>query len=69
MCRTAKDNEYWAHISVNPGEPVQDADTRSSKTGKVVGARVDYQFPSQDVMPVDDHENITHIAVRIRTND
>jgi len=70
VCRTS-DNEYWAHIEVNhkdgPNGQILEDDHRQSKNGEVVTSRVDYNYPHTDIPAIQYHENINHIAVRIKT--
>jgi hypothetical protein len=66
VSRTSK-NEYWAHITINRGQVVDDAEGREAALGRVVGVRV---FDSEHGFleaPIDvDNNSVEQIAVLIK---
>ncbi len=70
LTRTS-DNEYWAHIMVNSeGQVDPDIGYVNTKGGKVVDARLDYNFENppreQEIIP--DLDKLKHIAIKITTD-
>lgn len=60
-------NEYWAHIEVNHSEVLEDTH-RESRRGDIVNSRIEYNYPANpNIVEIDHHENVNHIAVRIKT--
>lgn len=69
VCRT-DNNEYWAHIEVNhKPEMLIDEAVRESASGEIVDGRIDYNRPPGDVRKIEDLEELSHIAVRIKTHN
>jgi hypothetical protein len=60
------DGDYWAHIIVNRGDVVDDADGRVSALGQVIDGRIGRGFPN-GVGGIDGCEDIEQIAVLIRS--
>jgi hypothetical protein len=61
------DNEYWAHITVNHGQVLDDIPSMS-KRGDVVDTRVDHDHPvSPNIVDIPNRETINRIAIRIAT--
>jgi hypothetical protein len=65
VCRTSENN-YWAHIEVNQDEIIHDIPSKS-KSGRVVGSRLDYNHPPGDIREIEDMKDLCHIAVQIQT--
>lgn len=57
------DGLYWAHIQVNRGDVIDDAEGRVSAVGRVVASRVDRGTGVIDDLP--DFKNVSQIAVLI----
>jgi len=61
------DGDYWAHIAVNTGQVLDDANGYHGANGRIVGTRIDrtidYNGPSVEDIP--EHGMIQHLAVRI----
>ena len=62
ICRTS-DQKYWAHISVNKAQKVDDIE-HMSKLGKIEMVRVDTPDGVREV----DHQDTDHFAVLISTH-
>lgn len=56
-----EDGSYWAHVTVNAEQAIDDAEGRVSAIGRIVDARADYPDGVRDVKA----EGLTHLAVRI----
>ena len=65
VCRTS-DNQYWAHIEVNHEGIIDDA-FRESKIGKIEATRLEYFRPPGEIKELQDTDDLTHIAVKIKT--
>jgi hypothetical protein len=59
------DGNYWAHIIVNRGDVVDDAEGRVSALGEIVGSRIGRSHPD-GVEDIDRSDSIEQIAVLIR---
>ncbi len=62
LSRTSN-NEYWAHISVNRGQIIDDADGYHGDAGRIVTGRIDRTEGHVEDLP--GCETIHHLAVRI----
>lgn len=60
------DGDYWAHIIINRGEVIDDAEGRVSARGEVIDSRIGREYPG-GVEPIAEHGDIQQIAVLIRT--
>jgi hypothetical protein len=59
------DGNYWAHIIVTQRDVCEDAGTRQSAYGRIVGSRIGRVYPG-GVEPVENAEGIEQIAILIR---
>lgn len=64
VCRTS-DNEYWAHVKVNPEKPLDGAGEYESKTGFIRCIRIDTPDGVREVHP----QGVDHFAVLISTKE
>jgi hypothetical protein len=59
-----EDGDYWAHIVVNRNEVIEEADGLVSALGEITDSRID---SSTGVIDVPNYENVTQVALRIRS--
>jgi hypothetical protein len=67
VSRCSDGKSYWAHIIINRGQVVDDAEGRESRPARVAASRVDRGVGRID--DLDDIANISQIAVLITTGD
>lgn len=60
------EGDYWAHIIVHRGQPIDDAQGLVSARGQVIGSRIGREHPFA-LGGIDDESQVTQIAVLIRT--